>query len=234
MTDVALPAPAASTEMPSVVPMPPRIFDPDAKSSAVLRKIVRFTINTLIRPWIGPAVENAPDWKTLGPCIVAPNHASFADPILVQSVIPVDVRFLMTETIYRVPLMRWFFDLWGAIPVPDGAALKIDAMKAALSAMRSGKPVGIFPEGAIARDGVMQPGQPGVVALMVKARVPVVPVAVIGAYRLLPHRANFPRASWIRVRFGTPIIPPEKLDRDGTRDFAVRIMAEIDRLSKET
>ena len=234
MTDVAHPAPAASTETPSVVPIPPRIFDPDAKSSAVLRKIVRFTINTLIRPWIGPAVENAPDWKTLGPCIVAPNHASFADPILVQSVIPVDVRFLMTETIYRVPLMRWFFDLWGAIPVPDGAALKIDAMKAALSAMRSGKPVGIFPEGAIARDGVMQPGQPGVVALMVKARVPVVPVAVIGAYRLLPHRANFPRASWIRVRFGTPIIPPDKLDRDGTRDFAARIMAEIERLSKET
>lgn len=234
MTAAASPATSVPSETPVAVPIPPRIFDPDARSSAILRNIVRFTINTLIRPWIGPAVENAPDWKTIGPCIIAPNHTSFADPILVQSVIPVDVRFLMTETIYRVPLMRWFFDLWGAIPVPDGAALKIDAMKAALTAMRSGKPVGIFPEGSIARDGVIQPGQPGVVALMVKARVPVIPVAVIGAYRLLPHRANFPRASWVRVRFGTPILPPEKLDRDGTRDFAAAIMAEIARLSKET
>jgi 1-acyl-sn-glycerol-3-phosphate acyltransferase len=234
MTAAASPATSVPSETPVAVPIPPRIFDPDARSSAILRNIVRFTINTLIRPWIGPAVENAPDWKTIGPCIIAPNHTSFADPILVQSVIPVDVRFLMTETIYRVPLMRWSLRSTRrhSCPRRSGAQDRRDEGRADGDALR--KTGRDFPEGSIARDGVIQPGQPGVVALMVKARVPVIPVAVIGAYRLLPRRANFPRASWVRVRFGTPILPPEKLDRDGTRDFAAAIMAEIARLSKET
>lgn len=211
----------------------PRLFNPETKLAARLRTILRFCIDTMINPWIGPAVENAPDWSKLGPVIIAPNHASFADPILVQSAIPRDIRFMMTEGIYRVKWMRWFFDIWGAIPVPDGSALKVDAIKSALAAMRSGKTIGIFPEGGIARDGVLQVGQPGVVMLMVKARLPVIPVAVIGSYKLLPFHARFPRAAWIRVRFGTPIMPPERVDKDGALEFAAKIMAEIARLSNE-
>ena len=68
----------------------------------------------------------------------------------------------------------------------------------------------------------------GVVALMMRARVPVIPVAILGTYRLLPRHANFFRAARVTVRFGQPIAPPgEALARDGVREYAQRIMDAI-------
>ena len=52
---------------------------------------------------------------------------------MVQTAIPHPVRFMMTEGIYRIPAMRWFFKLWDTIPVPDGDAVKVSAMKEAPS-----------------------------------------------------------------------------------------------------
>ena len=123
--------------------------------------------------------------------IFAPNHNSYLDPIMVQAAIPRPVRFMMTERIYRGPAIRWFFKLWDTIPVPDGDAVKVTAMKEALRVVRGGKPLVIFPEGGISQNGRLQPGKPGVVALMVRARVPVIPVAILGTYEVLPYHANF-------------------------------------------
>ena len=97
--------------------------------------------------------------------------------------------------------------------------------------VRSGQPLVIFPEGGISRDGRLQPGQPGVAALMARARVPVIPVAILGTHEVLPYHATFPRAHRIRIRFGDPIAAPaHDLDREGQRAFADRIMQAIHEL----
>ena len=192
------------------------------------QEVVRISWTSLARVFIGPEVSNAPDWKKLGGAILAPNHNSFLDPVVVQTAIPHPVRFMMTEGIYRKPAMRWFFDLWDTIPVPDGDAVKVSAMKEALRVVRGGKPLVIFPEGGISHDGRLQPGQPGVVALMMRARVPVIPVAILGTYEVLPYRANFIRAGRVKLRFGEPIPPPaEGLERQGVRAYAAQIMDAI-------
>ena len=114
------------------------------------------------------------------------------------------------------------------VPGPAGYAVQVAAIKDALRALRSGEPLVIFPEGGISRDGYLKAGNPGVVSLMVRAKVKVIPVAILGAYQILPFRANFPRAGRVKIRFGEPISPPnEDLDRDGIRKFAVTIMDAI-------
>jgi 1-acyl-sn-glycerol-3-phosphate acyltransferase len=194
----------------------------------LVQEAVRISWTALSRTFFGPAVVDAPDWKTLGGAILAPNHVSYLDPIMLQAAIPKPVRFMMTEGIYRIPSIRWFLDLWDTIPVPDGDAVKVGAMKEALRVVRGGGTLGIFPEGGISRNGLLQAGQPGVVALMMRARVPVIPVAILGTYRLLPYHANFPRAARVTVRFGKPIPPPDgDLERGDVRAHAQRIMDAI-------
>ncbi len=192
------------------------------------QRTVRVSWTWMIRLFYLHRVENAPDWRHQGAVILAPNHTSFADPLFLQAAVPRHLRFMMTEAIYRVPGMKWFFKLWDAIPVPDGDAVKVAAMKEALRAVRAGQPLVIFPEGAIAQDGYLKAGNPGVVSLMVRTKVPVIPVAIIGAYQVFPYRANFPRAGRVVVRFGAPITAPEgELDREAIRRFTNVIMDAI-------
>jgi 1-acyl-sn-glycerol-3-phosphate acyltransferase len=192
------------------------------------QEAIRISWSALMRTFFGPEVENAPDWKTVGGVIFAPNHNSFIDPIVFQTAVPRPVRFMMTETIYRIRAFQWLFKLWDTIPVPDGEAVKVAAIKDALRVVRGGEPLVIFPEGGISRNGLLQPGQPGVVALMTRARVPVIPVAILGTYDMLPFHATFPRAHRVKVRFGEPIpAPPDDLDREGQRAHAAVIMDAI-------
>jgi 1-acyl-sn-glycerol-3-phosphate acyltransferase len=192
------------------------------------QEVIRVAVGSAMRPFCGPSVENPPDWKKVDGVIFAPNHNSYLDPILFQAAVPRPIRFMMTETIYRIRAFRWLFDLWDTIPVPDGDAVKVSAMKDALRAVRSGQPLVIFPEGGIARNGRLQPGMPGVTALMARARAPVIPVAILGTYALLPFHANFPRITRTTIRFGAPIPPPpEDADREAQRAFAAHIMDAI-------
>lgn len=195
------------------------------------RWVIHVSVSSFLRLFWGATSENQPDWKTVGPVVLAPNHCSYADPIFLQSMTHTHFTFLMTEAIYVLPSMRWLFKLWGAIPLPDGDTVKAGAIKTVLRTIRSGQPVVIFPEGSIARDGVLQPGQPGVAALMSRARVPVIPVAILGTYGILPHRALWPRAGRIHIRFGDPIPPPEgDLDRAGIDAWTSRVMAALEAL----
>jgi 1-acyl-sn-glycerol-3-phosphate acyltransferase len=189
---------------------------------------IRVVVSSFMRLFFGPHVENLPDFDETGGVILAPNHNSYLDPIVLQVAIPRHVRFMMTESIYEVRAFRWLFELWETIPVPDGDAVKVSAMKDALKAARSGKPLVIFPEGGISRTGRLQPGMPGVATLMARSRVPVIPVAILGTYELLPFHATFPRAARVTVRFGSPIPPPaEDADRDAQRAHVAHIMDAI-------
>ncbi len=112
---------------------------------------------------------------------------------------------MMDAGIFRVRLMNWFFKFWGAIPVSTTGRSAAGAMKTALGAARGGELLGVFPEGRISLDGKLQEGRGGVSVLMQRAGVPVVPVAIIGAFEVLPKSARFPRFGTIKVVWGEPI-----------------------------
>ncbi len=182
--------------------------------------------------FFGLRAVNVP--KLEGPYILAPNHTSFLDPMLVQLLVPRHVSFMMDGTLYHHPMFCWFYRFWRVIPL-SSSAKAVGAMKDCLKAVKRGGLVGIFPEGHIASDGVLQEGMAGVGSLMQRARVPVIPVAILGAYDVLPRRAGFPRCGRIMVVFGEPIEPEAKKDADrkeASKLLSERVMVEIKALQE--
>lgn len=192
----------------------------------VLRRVVQGLIYPPLTLGVALRVENLPDLARRGPVILAPNHCSFLDPIVLQLVSPVHLNYLMTEIFYRVRWQAWLYRLWGAIPVPEGGSAA-GALKRALRVIRSGDPVVIFPEGRISPDGYLQDGRGGVVTLISRSRVPVIPVAILGTHRVLPRSARFPRAGRVVVRFGEPIVPDAASAGTRPAEYLERIMSAL-------
>jgi 1-acyl-sn-glycerol-3-phosphate acyltransferase len=181
-----------------------------------------------LRLWCRMRVENRP--KLRGAFVLAPNHGSFLDPVIIGTAMHRRIAILMTETIWRSPLMGWFYRWNSSIPVSSRAANR-DALRAARSVLQQGRILGIFPEGGICRDGGLMLGSPGAVSLVLNEGVPIVPVGIIGAYDAMPPGKALPRPRKIIVRFGNPITPEELAakapgDRKGNLQHATRLIME--------
>jgi len=116
-----------------------------------------------------------------GPAIIACNHVSFVDAVLLMAASPRPIRFVMDHRIFRVPVLGWIFKLAKAIPVAsqkEDPAAYAAAFEAADKVLAEGDLLGIFPEGAITRDGALQPFKGGIMKILERRPVPVVPVAL--------------------------------------------------------
>ena len=118
---------------------------------------------------------------TEGAAIIACNHVSFVDAVLLMAASPRPIRFVMDHRIFAIPVLGWLFKLGKAIPV---ASQKEDpvayaaAFEAADRVLAEGDLLGIFPEGGITRDGELQPFKGGIMKILERRPVPVVPVAL--------------------------------------------------------
>ena len=183
---------------------------------------------SIARIWFRVEAENVPRIIPGKPIILAPNHVSYLDPPVLQHAVWTHVTFMMTEVIYKRWFLGWMFRIWSAIPIPEDRP-PTAAMKAALRALRAGQSVAIFPEGKISLDGYLNEGHGGVGMLIVKGRVPVIPVAILGTFEVLPKHRWWPRRHRVLVRFGEPI-DPGSLGKDDVPAFVERLMGEIEKL----
>ena len=139
-----------------------------------------------------------------GAAIIAANHASFLDPILIGMCSRRPVRFLVAREFYLDPrlsaLLRWL----GAIPVGGDAGM-IRSFRHIADVIRGGGILGIFPEGGITRDGVMKPFRAGAAVIALRMGVPVVPIHVGGTFDALPRDARWPRFVPVTLRIGEAI-----------------------------
>jgi len=139
-----------------------------------------------------------------GAYVLAANHSSLLDPILLGSALRRRMTFLMTVIHFRSPLLGWFYRLVRAIPLAVRGANR-EPLRAAHSRLAHGEALIIFPEGGISRDGEPLLGNPGVVSLVLGREASVIPVAIVGAHEALPPGAALPRLRRIEIRFGDPI-----------------------------
>jgi len=121
-----------------------------------------------------------------GAAVLVCNHVSFIDAVLLMAASPRPIRFIMDHRIFRVPVLGWLFRLAKAIPIApqkeDPTAYE-QAFADAVQVLREGDLLAIFPEGAITRDGSLQPFKGGVMKIIEAARAegmepPVVPMAL--------------------------------------------------------
>jgi 1-acyl-sn-glycerol-3-phosphate acyltransferase len=124
---------------------------------------------------------------TEGAAVLACNHVSFVDAVLLMAASPRPIRFVMDHRIFKVPVLGWLFKLAKAIPIAprseDPAAYEA-AFREAAQVLREGDLLGIFPEGGITRDGSLQPFKGGIMKILAQAQadglqdVHVIPMAL--------------------------------------------------------
>lgn len=152
----------------------------------------RGTIRTLCRPTV-TGLEHVP---TEGPFIIASNHLSFLDSIIIQAISPRPVAFFAKAEYFTTPglkgrAMKAFFESVGSIPVERGEqAASVAALDALVDLLEDGQGVGIYPEGTRSRDGRLYRGRTGVGWLALSTGAPVVPVGLVGTERLQPAGSN--------------------------------------------
>lgn len=115
-----------------------------------------------------------------GGAIIVSNHLSGADPMLLSSASPRPLRFVIAAEQYEHPMLRWFYDMIGCIPV-DRSGSPEKAFYAARRALAEGEVVVLFPQGRIRLpDDPRKPLKRGVITLAAMARVPIIPVRLSG------------------------------------------------------
>lgn len=116
-----------------------------------------------------------------GAAILACNHVSFIDPVLMMAASPRPIRFIMDHRIFKLPVLGWLFKLAKAIPIApkseDPQAYEA-ALQAAVAVLKDGELLAIFPEGGITRDGTLQEFKGGIMKILEQQPVPVIPMAL--------------------------------------------------------
>lgn len=143
-----------------------------------------------------------------GGAVVAANHPSYLDPVLLSLQVKRPIRFMAWDALFRVPLLGALLRLFGAFPVDVRPGSGRVAYAAARRLLEAGELVGIFPEGRRSRSGWMEPElRAGAARLALEAGVPLLPATIRGAFRAWPHFRALPGLATIRVRYHDPIDP---------------------------
>lgn len=196
-------------------------------------------------PWLRlvfrPRVEGADNVPLEGPAILASNHLSYADWLFMPLTLPRRVTFVakaeyFTGTGLKGWLQRTFFAGSGQVPIDrSGGSASEGAIISAKRLLADGELFGIYPEGTRSHDGRLYRGKVGVARLALEAKVPVIPVAVVGTDVVAPPGKKFGRFTRPVVRFGKPLdfsrYEGMESDRYILRSITDEIMYEIMRLS---
>jgi 1-acyl-sn-glycerol-3-phosphate acyltransferase len=149
--------------------------------------------------------ENVP---ASGPAVIAANHPSYLDPILLGLQIRRPIHFMAWDALFRVPVMGALMRVFDAFPVDVRKGKGREAYDKAKALVESGEVVGIFPEGKRSRTGWLEPAlREGAARLAWETGAPLIPATIAGAYRAWPHYQSLPRPARIRVRYHDPIDP---------------------------
>lgn len=164
-------------------------------------------LKVLFRPWIKGA-EKIP---TDGAAILASNHLSFSDSIFLPLMLRRPVVFLAKSEYFtgkgiKGTLSRWFFKGTGQLPIDrSGGKASEAALNTGLGVLAQSQLLGIYPEGTRSPDGRLFRGRTGIARMVLEAKVPVFPVAMIDTEKVQPIGRKLPRIRRIGVVVGEPL-----------------------------
>lgn len=165
-----------------------------------------------------------------GPVLICANHQSHMDPILVANGCTRYVGFVARESLFKFKPFGWLITTLGAFPINrDGG---IAGIKETLKRLKRVEVVLIFPEGTRTPDGTIQNFKSGFCAIARRSKVPIVPVAIDGAYDAWPKNAVLPRPRSIKLKVGHPI-RFEEYDSLSDTEITDRVQRKVATLQQE-
>jgi 1-acyl-sn-glycerol-3-phosphate acyltransferase len=172
-------------------------------------------VKPLMRTWFRIRVEGAGHIPAGGPVILASNHRSNMDPVLLAAAVRRPVAFMAKVELFVWPL-GWILRLIGQFPVQRGG-IDREALRRTSTVLARGWVLGLFPEGTRG-DGSFASVHPGLAYIVLRERCPVLPVAIFGTERVRRRFGWLPFASPVRIVIGPPIdLPASVTDRSGRR-----------------
>ena len=159
-------------------------------------------LTAVYRPWV-EGVEHIPaEW----PAILASNHLSFLDHFFLPAYVERPIFFL-GKSDYFSGWQRYFFENVGVMPINrEGGDAGEASLRKGEEILSEGKLLGIYPEGTRTPDGRLYRGKTGPVRLALRTGVPIIPVAMMGVFEIMPPGAKLPRLGGrVGVRIGQPL-----------------------------
>ena len=178
-------------------------------------RIAAAVVKPLMRAWFLIRLRGHEHVPKEGPVILASNHRSNMDPVLLASAVKRPLSFMAKAELFVGPLgwiMRWI----GQFPVRRGG-IDREALRRMDAVLARGSMLGLFPEGTRG-DGRFSAVHPGLAYIVVRQHCPVLPVVIIGTERVRRRFGWLPFASPVRIVIGPAIdLPPSTGDRAGRR-----------------
>ena len=181
-----------------------------------LSRGIYHVVPTVCRYLFGPAMTcltgvrhfNVPAASRLSGVLIASNHQSFLDPVLIGIALERPIHYLARRSLFHVPGLNVAIRMLGAHPVSrdtkDGTAVRT-----ILRILRSGEAMLLFPEGTRSWDGSVGAFQAGVGSIAARFGVPVLPVCIEGAVRCWPRTRSLPAPARVAVAYGELVSPAE-------------------------
>jgi len=200
-----------------IVSIPVSLF---GEKGRILHGFARFWSQLIMKIVCSPtAVTGLEKIDTSKPHVYAVNHASALDIPVLYVYLPFQFRIAFKKELLSYPIVGWHLKRSGQICVDQqNPAASIGSIRSALKSLKSGIPLVIFPEGGRTPDGQVKPFLPGAFFLAIKARVDIVPVALVGTYELLPMDTYHIKCRPLEMRVGRPI---------STAGYTLRNMEEL-------
>lgn len=200
---------------------------------------LKITIIPIFKLWVRK-VEGLNNLPRKGGFILAANHASYMDHLIIASYIITSlnrkVHFLAKKEHFSNPFKAAWHYYAGAVPIDRQKGGK-KAVKWAIKSLKQGKIIAIHPEGTRSLNGKLQKAKTGIARLALLTKAPVIPAGLIGTYEILPKGNYIPRFKKATMNIGKPMHFPEyynkRINKRMLTEVTNNIMKEIAKLSNQ-
>ena len=147
--------------------------------------------------------------------VYAANHLSYYDTPVLFAKLPFQFRIFAKQSLWKIPFVGWYLSRSGQVPIDSNSNRSaVAGLLRGVKTLRSGLPLFVFPEGGRGRHKEMRVFQSGAAFMAIKAQVPLVPIAIVGTYELLPIHTYHLTPRPLKVVIGKPIPTSSLTTRD--------------------
>ena len=159
--------------------------------------------------------------------VFASNHLSYMDTPVVFAKLPFQFRILAKQGLWKIPFVGWYLNHSGQVPIDASSSRSaIAGLLRGVAALKAGMRLFVFPEGSRSPDGRPQTSASGAAFMAIRAGVPLVPLALVGTYELLPIHIYSLRPRPLKLIVGDPI-PTDGLTTRDADALTARLHAAI-------